>query len=146
MGPLAISIIDHIHHIIDTHIIWYMFASRDWHQILSFGVLARIAWMLLEPLLRKGSLIANLCDICAWVIMHVENTGTIFYKWDLCMRLATQISSALTDMEKKYESLATVLSEATVAPDQITLSQAESFLWIQNATHFMGICLPSSLS
>lgn len=67
-------------------------------------------------------------------------------KWDLCMRLATQISSALTDMEKKYESLATVLSEATVAPDQITQSQAESFLWIQNATHFMGICLPSSLS
>ena len=43
------------------------------------------------------------------------------------MRLATQISTSLGDMENKYESLTTVLSEATVAPDQITQSQAESF-------------------
>ena len=41
------------------------------------------------------------------------------------LRLANQIAIALGDMQKKYENLAQILSEATVAPDQITSSLAE---------------------
>ena len=72
--------------------------------------------------------------------MHVENTSTILNTLDICMRLATQINTALTEMENKYESLATVLSEATVAPDQITQSQAESFYGIK-LQHMSWVCV-----